>query len=120
MCDSQVIRLTPPTLPSPLSILKDFPVRQYAQAACDTEGTSIILCVCSFLEHSSPEDEINWHGVAYELVKTLLVLMTDVISKAQERMCVCTISSGSLSLTKFKVGEDSCQIKILDIYVRCL
>ena len=42
-----------PTLPSLLSILKDFPVRQYAQAACDTEGTSIILCVCSFLEHSS-------------------------------------------------------------------
>ena len=32
-----------PTLPSLLSILKDFPVRQYAQAAC----------VCSFLEHNS-------------------------------------------------------------------
>ena len=42
-----------PTLPSLLSILKCFPVRQYVQAACDTEGTSIILCVCSFLEHSS-------------------------------------------------------------------
>ena len=53
MCDYQVIRLTPPTLPSLLSILKDFPVRQYAQAACETEGTSIILCVCYFLEHSS-------------------------------------------------------------------
>ena len=33
-------------------------------------------------------------------------------------MCVCTISSGSRSLTKFKVDEDSSQIKILDIYVR--
>ena len=41
------------TLPSLLSILKDFPVRQYAQAAWDTEGTSIIHCVCIFLEHSS-------------------------------------------------------------------
>ena len=41
-----------PTLPSLLSILKDFPVRQYAQAACDTEGNSISLCVCSFLEHN--------------------------------------------------------------------
>ena len=26
-------------------------------------------------------------------------------------MCVCTISSGSRSLTKFKVDEDSSQIK---------
>ena len=42
-----------PTLTSLLSILKDFPVRQYAQAAWDTEGTSIILCVRSILEHSS-------------------------------------------------------------------
>ena len=42
-----------PTLPSLLSILKDFPVRQYVQAACDTEGNSISLCVCSFLEHNS-------------------------------------------------------------------
>ena len=37
-------------LPSLFSILKDFPVRQYAQAACDTNCTSIILCMCSFLE----------------------------------------------------------------------
>ena len=42
----------------------------------------------------------------YELVKTLLVLMTDVIYEAQESMCVCTILSGSRSLTKFKVDED--------------
>ena len=81
MCDSQVIRLIPIALPSPLSVLKDFPVRQYAQAACDTEGTSIILCMCSFLEHRSPEHEINWRGASYELVKTLLVLMTNVISE---------------------------------------
>ena len=51
-----------PSPPLSLSILKDFPVHQYAQATCDTEGTSIILCVCSFLEHSSPEHEINWRG----------------------------------------------------------
>ena len=62
MCDSQVVRLTPL-----LSILKDFPVRRYAQAACDTEGTSIILYVCSFLEHSSdPEHEINLRGAPYD------------------------------------------------------
>ena len=30
-------------------------------------------------------------------------------------MCVCTISSGSRSLTKFKVDEDFSQIKIIDI-----
>ena len=33
--------------------LRDFPVRQYVQAACDTEGNSISLCVCSFHEHNS-------------------------------------------------------------------
>ena len=48
MCETDI-----PPLPTLLSILKDFPVRQYVQAACDTEGTSIILCVCFFLEHSS-------------------------------------------------------------------
>ena len=32
-------------------------------------------------------------------------------------MCVCTISSGSRSLTKFKVDEDSSQIKIVDVHV---
>ena len=114
MCDSQVIRLIPPTLPSLLSNLKDFKVRQYAQAACDTEGTSIILCVCSFLEHNSdPSMKPIWAGK---------VLMTDVMKKGsgEHAMCVCTISSGSRSLTKFKVDEDSSQIKILDIYVRCL
>ena len=42
-----------PTLPSLLSILKNFPVWQYVQDACDTEGNSISLCVCSFLEHNS-------------------------------------------------------------------
>ena len=71
MCDSRIIRMTPPTLPSLLSILKDFAVRQYVKAACDTEGTSIILilCVCSFFEHSSsgPEHEINLRGTPYEL-----------------------------------------------------
>ena len=42
-----------PYPPLPFKHFKDFPVRQYAQAACDTEGTSIILCLCSFLEHRS-------------------------------------------------------------------
>ena len=38
MCETDI-----PTLPSLLSILKDFPVRQYVQAACDTEGTSVLI-----------------------------------------------------------------------------
>ena len=85
MCDSQVVRLTPPTLPSLLSILKAFPVRQYAQAACDTEGTSIILCVRFSLEHSSDPSMKS----QYELVKTLLVLMTDVIGEGSgEHVCL--------------------------------
>ena len=94
MCDSQVIRLTPPTLPSLLSILKDFPVRQYAQAACETEGTSIILCVCYFLEHSSDPSMKS----PYELVKTLLVLMTDVIGEGSGEH-VCFHHLGRVSLT---------------------
>ena len=46
-----------------------------------------------------------------------LVLMTDVISEGSgEHVCLhSAISSGSRSLTKFKVDEDSSQIKILDI-----
>ena len=84
MCDSQVIRLTPPTLPSLLSILKDFQVRQYVQVACDTEDTSnsiyiyiyIILCVCSFLEHCS--DPSMKSTCAEPHMSS--VLMTDVIS----------------------------------------
>ena len=79
MCETDI-----PTLPSLLSILKDFPVRQYVQVACDTEGTSIILCVCSFLE----QHEINLRGAPYELVKNLLELMTDVISEGSgEHVC---------------------------------
>ena len=31
-------------------LIQDLP---YVQAACDTEGNSISLCVCSFLEHNS-------------------------------------------------------------------
>ena len=109
MCDSHPTDT--PTLLSLLSILKDFPVRQYVQAACDTEGTSIILilCVCSFLEHSS---DPSMKSTCAE-PRMSLVLMTDVISEGSGEHCVCTICS----LTKFKVDEDSSQIKILDIYV---
>ena len=87
MCDTDT-----PTLPL-LSILMDFPVRQYDQAACDTEGTSFILCVCSFLEH-----EIILRGAPYELLKTLLVLMTYVISKGSG-VHVCLHNLVRVSLT---------------------
>ena len=97
MCDSQVIGLTPPTLPSLLSILKDFPVRQYVQAACDTEGTSIILflCVCSFLEHSSDPSMKSTCSEPH----IRLVLMTDVISEGSGEH-VCLHNLVRVSLTK--------------------
>ena len=63
-----------PTLPS---ILKDSPVRQYAQAACNTEDTSIILCVCSFLEHS-PDPSMKSSCAELHI---RLILKTDVISE---------------------------------------
>ena len=56
----------------------------------------------------------------YELVKTLLVLMTDVIGEGSgEHVCLHHLVRVSLT-NKVKVDEDSSQIKILDIYVRCL
>ena len=83
-----------PTLPSLVSILKDFPVRQYVQAAYDTEGNSISLCVCSF----RPEHEINLCGAPCELVNTLLELMTDVISEGSgEHVCLHNLVRVSLT-----------------------
>ena len=61
-----------------------------------TEGTSIILilCVCSFL----PEHEINLRGAPDELVKTLLVLITDVISEdSGEHVCLHNLFMVSLT-----------------------
>ena len=90
LISSRYLRLkygqTPPTLLSLLSILKDFPVRQYVQAACDTEGTSIILilCVCSFLEHSSDPSMKSTCAEPH----MSLVLMTDVISEGSGEHCV--------------------------------
>ena len=81
-------------LPSILSILKDFPVRQYAQATCDTEDTSIILCVCSFLEHSS---DPSMKSTCAEL-HIRLVLMTDVISEGSgEYVCLHNLARVSLT-----------------------
>ena len=76
MCDSQVIRLTTPTLPSLLTILKDFKGNIVSETA-QTAGTSIILCVCSFLERSS---DPSMKSTCAE-PQTLLVLTTDVISE---------------------------------------
>ena len=86
-----------PTLPS---LLKDFPVRQYVQAACDTEGNSISLCVCSFLEHNSDPSMKStcMRGAPYDLVKTLLELMTDVISEGSgEHVCLHNLVRVSLT-----------------------
>ena len=94
MCDSQVIRLTPPTLPSLLSILKDFPVLQYAQAKCATDSMRVLFSWTQLW----PEHEINLCGAPYELVKTLLVLMTDVISEGSgEHACLHNLAKVSLT-----------------------
>ena len=95
MCDSQVIRLTRPP-PSLLSILKEFLVRQYDQAACDTEGTSkfLILRVCSFLEHSSDPSMKSTCAEPH----MSLVLMTDVISEGSgEHVCLHNLVRVSLT-----------------------
>ena len=63
---------------------------------------------------------MDLRGAPCELVKTLLLLMTDVISECSgEHVCLHNLVRVSLT-NKFKVDEDSSQIKNLDIYVRCL
>ena len=59
---------------------------------------------------------MNQRGAPYELVKTLLELMTDVLSEGSgEHVCLHNLVRVSLT-NKFKFSP----IKILDIYVRCL
>ena len=87
MCDSQVIRLTPPTLPSLLSILKDFPVRQYVQAGHFYHSNS-------FLEHSSDPSMKSTCAEPH----MSLVLMTDVISGGSgEHVCLHNLVRVSLT-----------------------
>ena len=83
-----------PTLPSLLSILKDFPVWQYVQAAFDTEGNSISLCVCSFLEHNSDPSMKSTCAEPH----MMLELMTDVISEGSgEHVCLHNLVRVSLT-----------------------
>ena len=96
MCDSQVIRRTRPTLLSLLNILKDFPVQQYVQAGHFYHSNS--MRVLFSWTQLGPEHEINLRGAPYELVKTLLVLMTDVISEGSgEHVCLHSLVSVSLT-----------------------
>ena len=95
MCDSQVIRRTRTTLPSLLSILKDFPVQQYVQAGHFYH--SISMRVLFSWTQLRPEHEINLRGAPYELVKTLPCWYLWQMWSAK---------AGSRSLTKFKVDED--------------
>ena len=115
MCETDI-----PTPPPPfLSILKDFPVRQYVISRVRHGGHFYhSMRVLFFLTQLGPEHEINLRGSPYELVRTLLELMTDVISEGSgEHVCLHNlVRVSSRSLTKFKVDEDSSQIKILDIY----
>ena len=76
------------------------------------------MCVLCSWTQLGPEHEINLRGD--ELVKTLLVLMTDVISKGSgEHVCLRNLVLVSLT-NSFKWMKTLAQIKILDIYVRCL
>ena len=81
---------------------------KHTQAACDTEGTSMLVQL-------GPVHEINLGGAPYELapgyfVNSLLVLMTtDVISKGSgEHVCLRNLATVSL-LTNIKFEVD--QIK---------
>ena len=57
-----------------------------------------------------PEHEINLRGAPYDLVKTLLELMTDVISEGSgEHVCLHNLVRVSLTNT-VKQDEDSSQI----------
>ena len=95
MCDSQVIRRTRPTLPSLLSILKDIPVQQYEAGHFYHSNSMRVLFSWTQLK---PGHEINLRGAPYELVKTLLVLMTDVISEGSgEHVCLHNIVRVSLT-----------------------
>ena len=88
MCDSQVIRLTPP--PLPFKHFKGFP----SSAICPSRvrhgghfyhSIYIILCVCSFLEHRSDPSMKSTCAEPY----MSLVLMTDVISEdSGEHVCL--------------------------------
>ena len=78
-------------LPSLLSILKDFPVRQYHFPICPSpvpHGGHFYACAL-FLNTARTQDEINLCGAPYGLVKTLLVHMIDVISVGSgEHVCL--------------------------------
>ena len=86
--------------------------------ACDTEGTSIILilCACTFLEHSS---DPSMKSTCTEPHMSLY-LWQMWSAKAQESMCVCTISSGSRSLTKFKVENKNSRHLSTYVYFKIL
>ena len=58
------------------------------QAACDTEGTSVLVQL-------RPEHEINLRGAPYELVPGYFVNSLLVLAKVKESMCVCAISLAS-------------------------
>ena len=105
-----------PYPPLPFEHFKGFP----SSAICPSRVRHAFYACALLLNTARTEHEINLCGAPYELVKTLLVLMTDVISEGSGEHVFCTISPGPRSLTKFKVDEDSSQIKILHIYVRCL
>ena len=78
-----------------------------------TQRALLSFYACAlFLNTVRTEHEINLCRAPYELVKTLLVLMTDVISEGSgEHVCLHNLVRVSLT-----INEVSSQIKILDIY----
>ena len=75
MCDSQVIRRTRPTLPSLLSILKDFPVQQYVQAGHFYHSNS--MRVLFSRTQLGPKHEINLRGAGSAVAQVVECLTRD-------------------------------------------
>ena len=99
MCDSQVIRLTPP--PLPFKHFKGYPSSAICPSRVRHGGHfyhSNSMRMLFTLTQLGSEHEINLRGAPYELVKTLLVLMTDVISEGSgEHVCLHNLVRVSLT-----------------------
>ena len=117
MCETDIP--TPPPPPPPFKHFKGFPSSAICPSRVRHGGLFYLSMrvLFSWTQHG-PEHEISLRGAPYELVRTLLELMTDVISEGSgEHVCLHNlVRVSSRSLTKFKVDEDSSQIKILYIY----
>ena len=105
--------------PSPFKHFKGFPSSAICPSRVWHGGHlyhSMLMRVLFSWTQLGPEHEINLRGAPYDLVKTLLEHMTDVISEGSgEHVCLHNLVRVSLT-NEVKVDEDSSQMKILNIY----